>query len=228
MVGGIIPAAGKGRRMNHFLPKQFLPLKEHPILYYALKVFEDCEEIEEIVLVVDKQYIDLTQKMIISPYSWKKIKDIVPGGETRQESVYKGLQCGKNWKWVVIHDAVRPFLSLSLLEKVIKEVKRRKAVTLGIPLEDTLKMTNGKGTIKKTVPREFLWRIQTPQAFYYPLILEAHEKAKKEKFFATDDAGLVEWLGEKVHIIMGSPLNIKITNPMDLLLAQSIIEMGKW
>ena len=227
-VGAIIPAAGKGKRMQHYFPKQFLPLRDHPLLYYTLKVFEECEDIEEIILVIDREYREFVEESILSPYRWEKLKDLVEGGEHRQESVYQGLKAGEGWEWVVVHDAVRPFLRPSLLKEVIREVKEKEAVTLGVPLEDTLKEVNKERKILKTLRRERLWRIQTPQAFRYSLLLTAHQKAIKDKLLATDDASLVERLGKEVFIIPGSPLNLKITTPFDLLLAQTILETGIW
>lgn len=225
-IGAIIPAAGKGLRMNNYFPKQFLPLKGHPVLYYALKVIEEEEMVDEIILVIEKEFQEYVEESIIKENGFRKIKKIIQGGKTRQESVYNGLLEAKGWEWVIIHDGARPFLTESLLKRVINEMFEKKAVIVGIPLHDTLKKVN-KDAILNTLSRENLWTIQTPQAFSYSLIFEAYKKAKEEKFHGTDDASLVEKLGKKVHILMGNPLNIKITTPLDLILAQAIIEIGK-
>ena len=226
-IGAIIPAAGKGLRMNNYFPKQFLPLKGHPVLYYALKVFEEEQMIDEIILVIEEEFQEYVEEDIIRESEFTKIRKIVKGGKTRQESVYNGLKEAEGWEWVIIHDGARPFLSESLLRKIIHEMFEKKAVVVGIPLHDTLKKVN-KEIILKTLSRENLWAIQTPQAFSYPLILEAYKKANEENFHGTDDASLLEKIGKKVHILRGNPLNIKITTPLDLILAQAIIEIGKW
>ena len=227
-IGVIIPAAGKGTRMNHYFPKQFLPLRGHPIIYYTLKVFQEQDLVEEIIVAVEEDFQEYMEEKVVKQESFTKIKEIVTGGKSRQESVYRGLIKSKGWDWVIIHDAVRPFLSQSLLEKTIEMMQKRKAVTVGIPLQDTLKEVTKKETILRTLPRNNLWMIQTPQAFSYSLIMEAHEKARKEKFEGTDDASLVERMGKEVYLIKGTPLNIKITTPADLLLAQAIMETGNW
>ncbi|NOZ64359.1 MAG: 2-C-methyl-D-erythritol 4-phosphate cytidylyltransferase [Caldiserica bacterium] len=226
-IGVIIPAAGRGTRMNHYFPKQFL-LKGHPIIYYTLSVFQEHEAIAEIIVAVEEDLHSYMEENVIKRGSFDKVKEIVAGGKSRQESVYHALVKGKGWDWVIIHDAVRPFLSQSILAKTIETVQEREAVAVGIPLHDTLKKVAGQATIVKTLPRDNLWMIQTPQAFSYSLISEAHEKARREGFEGTDDASLVERMGKEISLVMGSPLNIKITTPEDLLLAQAIMEIGDW
>ncbi len=227
-IGVIIPAAGRGTRMNHYFPKQFLPLKGHPIIYYTLSVFQAHEAVAEIIVAVEEDLQAYMEENVVKRGSFDKVKEIVAGGKSRQESVYHALVKGKGWDWVIVHDAVRPFLSQSLLGKTIETVQEHEAVAVGIPLHDTLKEVAGQTTIVKTLPRDHLWMIQTPQAFSFSLIKEAHEKARREEFEGTDDASLVERMGKEVYLVRGSPLNIKITMPEDLLLAQAIMEIGDW
>ena len=223
----LIPAAGKGERMNRSLPKQFLPLEGKPILHHTLQVFVKSPSIEGIVLVVDKDMMKYVRENLLLGKEFEKIEKVVEGGKSRQESVYRGLKSIKNCEIVVIHDAVRPFLNQEILEEAIRKAREEEAVITAIPLQDTLKEVGKKG-VQRTLNRENLWKAQTPQVFKYSLILEAHEKARKEGYLGTDDASLVERLGKRVGIVVGSPLNIKITTSLDLLLAEAILKEGKW
>ncbi len=223
----LIPAAGKGERMNRSLPKQFLPLEGKPILHHTLQVFVKSPSIEGIVLVVDKDMMKYVRENLLLGEEFEKIEKVVEGGKSRQESVYRGLKSIKDCEIVVIHDAVRPFLNQEILEEAIRKAREEEAVITAIPLQDTLKEVGKKG-VQRTLNRENLWKAQTPQVFKYSLILEAHEKARKEGYLGTDDASLVERLGKRVGIVVGSPLNIKITTSLDLLLAEAILKEGKW
>jgi 2-C-methyl-D-erythritol 4-phosphate cytidylyltransferase len=157
----------------------------------------------------------------------KKVK-LVKGGKERQESVYNGLLAvDEKDATVVIHDGVRPFISSDLIEECVREALLHKACVLGLPASDTLKIVDDTGYINKTLSRDSVWLVQTPQAFDYSLIKKAHDIAKKDGITGTDDAMLVERLGERVRIIQGSKNNIKITTKEDLILAQAMFNIVK-
>lgn len=228
MVYAVIVAAGKGVRMSCTTRKQYLELEGVPLLSLTLKVFDKCSSIDEIILVVPAGDIGFCIEKIINPAGIKKKITPVAGGLKRQDSVYNGLLAVDEKKsTVVIHDGVRPFVNLSSIEESIREAVLHGACILGLPASDTLKLADGSGYIEKTLERDSVWLAQTPQAFDYSLIKKAHDRARKEGFRGTDDASLVERLGEKVRIIRGSIYNIKITTPEDFAIARSILGSGK-
>ena len=222
----IVAAAGKGERMNHFLPKQYLPLEGRPILAHTLINLSNIAEVDSITLVVSEDRIQWCREKIIDKFGIKKIKDIIVGGETRTDSVMNGLKSlDKDTAIVAVHDGVRPFVSASLFNSIIKKTREFDAVICAVPVRDTIKNADEKMSVESTHDRNSLWLVQTPQAFSYPLIMKAYEKASKEGLQATDDAGIVEKLPHRVKIVEGSPLNIKITTPEDLVLAEAIYEI---
>ncbi|MDP3284689.1 MAG: 2-C-methyl-D-erythritol 4-phosphate cytidylyltransferase, partial [Desulfobacterales bacterium] len=219
---------GKGVRMNCATRKQYLELAGVPLLSITLKAFDKCSLIDEIILVVPAGDIGFCIEKIINPAGIKKKVTPVGGGLKRQDSVYNGLLAVDEKKsTVVIHDGVRPFVNPSSIEECVREAVLHGACILGLPASDTLKLADGSGYIEKTLERDSVWLAQTPQAFDYSLIKKAHDSARKEGFRGTDDASLVERLGEKVRIIRGSINNIKITTPEDLVIAKSIPGSGK-
>ncbi len=225
----IIAAAGKGRRMNHSLPKQYLPLEGKPILAHTLINLSKIETVNSMTLVVSEDRIDWCKEKIIGKFNIKKVDRIISGGNTRSESVKNGLESlNKNTKIVAIHDGVRPFITTSIFNNIIKHTKEFGAAVCAIPLRDTLKNVSGKSDIVSTQDRKGLWLVQTPQVFKYSLIMEAYKKAEEDGVQATDDAGLVERLPHPVKIVEGSSFNIKITTPEDLILAEAIWEIGNW
>jgi len=228
MVYAIIVAAGKGLRMNRPTPKQYLDLGGVPLLSRTLLTFDGCVSIDKIILVVPAGDISFCVEKIINPSGIRKKITPVAGGQDRQDSVYNGLLAvNKKKSTVVIHDGVRPFVSPDQIEECSKQAVLNGACILGLPVSDTLKIVNSPGYIEKTLERDSIWLAQTPQAFNYALIKKAHDSARKNGFKGTDDASLVERLGEKVKIINGSINNIKITTPADLAIARSIIRSGK-
>jgi 2-C-methyl-D-erythritol 4-phosphate cytidylyltransferase len=221
MISAVIVAAGKGSRMNANVSKPYLPLMDKPILIHTLECFERQNEIDEIVLVCGSQDVSLC-KELIDTYSLKKVKRIVPGGEERQDSVYKGLQ-NATGEWVLIHDGVRPFISDRLILMLIREVQLKEAAILAVPVKDTVKVVDEQGSVVSTPLRKSLWAIQTPQAFRLSLLKKAYEHAAQIGFEGTDDASLVELMGLPVHIVHGDYENIKITTPEDLWIAEALI-----
>jgi 2-C-methyl-D-erythritol 4-phosphate cytidylyltransferase len=225
MVSVIIVAAGKGVRMNEALRKQYLSLAGRPILSHTLLVFDGYSGLNEIFLVVPEEDLDFCYRHVLWPFTLQKKIRLIPGGPERQDSVYNGLLAITNRKSiVVIHDGVRPFVRPGHITACINGARHYGACAMGIPAYDTLKHVNDLGWIAKTIKRDAIWLVQTPQAFQYERIMLAHEKARKDGFFGTDDALLVERLGEKVKMIQGSRFNIKITTREDLVLAKAILQ----
>lgn len=224
-VWAIIVAAGKGIRMNDPLKKQYHSVAGLPIVVHTLHVFDSCALIDDIILVVPEEDLKFCHKELIAGTDLKKKITLVSGGPQRQDSVYNGLQkIDAHDSIVVIHDGVRPFLTLDQLEACIKEAKEHGACILGVPAFDTLKRVTASKTIVETIDREHIWFAQTPQAFRYDLIKKAHDKARQQGFFGTDDAALIEQYGSRVRIIEGSRNNIKITSSEDLEMARILLE----
>jgi len=230
----VIVSAGKGLRFmegKSIRPdhgkKQFHLLGGKPILTHTLEKFETCPLIRSIHLVVGQEDMDYCLKEIIEKNNFQKVSKIVPGGKRRQESVKNGVDAlPKDTDIVVIHDGVRPFVTKAMIEDSIHAAGRYGAVILAMPVKETIKISNPDGTVLKTLDRESLWQIQTPQTFQVNVIKEAYSRATEDGFIGTDDASLVERLGVKVHILPGSYTNIKITTPEDLLLANLFHEMN--
>jgi len=223
-----------GKRFGPGTKKPFQNLSGKPLIVWSLEALESVHEIEEIVPVLMKEDMEYGQR-VFEEYGFRKIKMIAPGGKERQDSVYSGLRLIDAKKDIVlIHDGVRPFIKKELVEKGIMELRTsRKAsakegeafdgVVLGVPVKDTIKEVRA-GFIRKTLKREFLWAIQTPQIFSLEKILDAYEKAAKEGFYSTDDSALLERYGGRVKVVAGSYRNIKITTPEDLEIAEFLLK----
>ena len=223
----VIVSAGKGHRLPGERKKQFLSLEGKPILCHTLDPFEACPSIDIIHLVVGQEDMTYTLQEIVEAYGYRKISQIVPGGKLRQESVKKGIDTlSSEVDIVAIHDGVRPFVTQRMIEESIQGARQFKAVVLAMPVKETIKMAGPDRTVLKTLDRESLWQIQTPQTFQLDLIRQALHKATEDGFIGTDDASLVERIGGKVHILPGSYTNIKITTPEDLILGHLILKMG--
>ena len=223
----VIVSAGKGHRFMEGKMKQFHFLAGKPILAHTLDKFETCPLIHSILLVVGQEDMDFCLKEVIEKYKFRKVSQIVPGGKRRQESVKNGIDAlPKDTDIVAIHDGVRPFVTKAMIEDSIHSAVRYGAVVLAMPVKDTIKMANPDGTVLKTLDRESLWQVQTPQTFQINIIKEAYYRATEDGSMGTDDASLVERLGVKIHILPGSYTNIKITTPEDLLLANLFIKVN--
>lgn len=215
----IIPASGSGIRFGSKTPKQFLKIDGTEILILTLSRFHSDKRIKSVFISAQKKYIGKIENLV-RKYSIHKVKEVVEGGTLRQDSVYnslKKIKCGKNDR-IIVHDAVRPFVSRKLLNDLIESSPDYDCVVPGIRLTDTVKLTNDNGIVIKTVPRENLWSIQTPQIFSYSKLSEAFDYASGHKFIGTDEASLMEYAGFKVKIIEGELSNIKITTRKDLVL----------
>lgn len=218
----VIPAAGQGKRMNAGKNKQFLEVNEIPLIIHTLRVFESHSLCSGIILVINKMERNEFEELI-HKYKITKVKQLVYGGAERQNSVYNGLKACHKENYVLVHDGARPFVSHTSIEELIQATNRTGAATLGVPLKDTIKVVKD-GVVSHTLDRSNLWGIQTPQAFELDLILNAHNQAIEEGYLGTDDASLMERTGQAVSIVMGDYINIKITTPEDLIIAESIIK----
>lgn len=224
-VEALIVAAGKGIRFGEGRKKQFQLLLGKPLLSHTLDKFESCPSIQSILLVVSQEDMTYCLKEVVEKYSYKKISQLIPGGKRRQESVKNGIDyLSEDTDIVVIHDGVRPLVTTEMIEDSIRCANRFGAVVFGVPVKDTVKMVEKDGTVLKTLDREYIWLIQTPQAFNVDIIKKAYQKAQGEGFLGTDDSTLVERLGIKVHILPGSFTNIKVTTPEDLALADFFLK----
>jgi 2-C-methyl-D-erythritol 4-phosphate cytidylyltransferase len=223
----VIVSAGKGHRFIEGKKKQFYFLEGKPILAHTLEKFESCPLVRSVFLVVGQEDMDYCMKEVVEKFQFQKISQIVPGGKRRQESVKNGIDAlPKDSEIVAIHDGVRPFITRTMIEDSIHSAVRNGAVVFAMPVKETIKMSNPDGTVLKTLDRESLWQIQTPQTFQVNIIKEAYYRATKDGFIGMDDATLVERIGGKVHILPGSYANIKITTPEDLSLASLLLRMN--
>ncbi len=212
----IILAAGQGKRMQSDVAKQYLLLREKPILYYSIKAFEEAEEIDSIILVVGEGEQAYVMDEIVTHYDFHKIENVIVGGEERYHSVYNGLAVTDS-DYVFIHDGARPMVDQAIISRCYQEVKMHKAVVTGMPVKDTIKIADEEGYIKETPSRETVWAVQTPQVFETALVKRAYAALLKSETFVTDDAMVVENFTEiKVKLVKGSYENIKITTPEDL------------
>jgi 2-C-methyl-D-erythritol 4-phosphate cytidylyltransferase len=220
----VILAAGKGSRMGANINKQFLTMKEKPILYYTLKAFCECKSIDEVVLVSAKSEIEFCREDIVERYKFTKVKAIIEGGAERQHSVFNGLKAIKNCDVVLIHDGARPFVTDAIIEDGIKNAHLYGVATCGVNPKDTIKVKNEEGFSNKTLNRNNLFIVQTPQCFKYDLIFKCHVNLNHENISVTVDTMVVEKYGHKVFLYDGSYNNIKITTPEDLIIGERILE----
>ena len=227
-ISAVVPAGGRGVRMGSDVPKQFLTLGDIPLLVHALKIFESSSIISEVVLVVPEDDCAYCRDHIVPMYGLKKISQVVGGGRRRQDSVLNGIQAtNPTSDIVVVHDAVRPFVTERMIADVVKAARKHGAAIVAIPLRDTVKRVNFDGLIEETLSREKLWAAQTPQAFQRDILLRAHEQGETDGVDATDDAFLVERMGLSVSVVQGSFHNIKVTRPEDLQMGQAILSANR-
>ena len=223
-VAAVVPAAGCGTRMGNETPKQFLQLGDVPLLVHVLRVLESSRTISEIVVVVPPDAVTSCREELLPPFAFSKISTVTAGGARRQDSVWNGLQAvDERAKIVMVHDAVRPFVTATMIEEVVDGARTHSAAIVAIPLHDTVKRAAPDGMIDTTLDRQRLWSAQTPQAFSLELLREAHRSSREAGVEATDDAFLVERIGHRVSIVNGSPDNIKITRPEDLVMGEAIL-----
>lgn len=219
----VIVSAGRGSRMKADINKQFLKLQNKEVIAHTIDKFYNNENIGEIIVVVREDEAEFFKINIIEKYGYKNIK-IAFGGSERQDSVYNGLKMvDENCKIVLIHDGARPFVNNETIDSAIESAKENKCVIVGVPVKDTIKVIDENNNVCDTPDRSTLWSIQTPQVFDYSLIMKAHEKAREDNYYGTDDSMLMEYFGQKVKVVEGSYNNIKITTPEDLILGEYLV-----
>ncbi len=226
-IAALIAASGQGQRMGGEVKKQYLMLEGVPVLARSMEIFLHHQAVAQIAVVVPPGETGLARETI-KPFCALDKTIFVEGGKRRQDSVSRGLQeISPDMEMICIHDGVRPFVSPSLFEAVLDAALQWGAAIPVIPVTDTLKEIAISGMISRTISRETVRSAQTPQIFRRDLILEAYRKAQLLGIEATDDAYLLELLGERVCAVAGSPSNIKITQPLDLLFAATLIQGGR-
>ena len=208
----IIVAAGRGKRLGSSLPKQFLKVRGRTILEMSVEAFEQNKYVDEIFVAANADYCELTEKLC---RGFSKLKKIVAGGAERQESVRAALDCLRGENGIVlVHDAARPFVSEAVINAVIEGTADFGAAIPTVPAKDTIRQVDGTGS--RTLQRETLACVQTPQGFRISLLKHAFEKAQAEGFLGTDDASLVERMGINISMVQGEDANRKITTREDL------------
>jgi len=229
----ILPAAGLGTRMGADTPKQFLELDGVPLVIHTLRRLASCKAITEMIVATRGDGVAPLEARIHEEKFAQPVR-VVRGGDTRQDSVAAALrELPDDTDIVLVHDAVRPFVTREQIDRVIDEARRRHAAILGIPAMDTVKevkrasLPEDVALITGTIPRERIVLAQTPQAFSAKLLKEAFARAQRDGVTASDEAGLVERLGHDVHVVLGSERNIKITRPADMDLARFYLEQER-
>jgi 2-C-methyl-D-erythritol 4-phosphate cytidylyltransferase len=211
--------------MGSAVPKPYLMLGGREILARTLAVFETCAAVHEVWVIVSSDQQTHCRQRIVQRYGFGKVRDVVIGGGERQESVWRGLQrLASAVDLVIIHDGVRPFVTHTMIEDALAGAAQHGAAIAAVPLKDTIKRVSSQGQVEATLPRDDLWRSQTPQAFRRLLLQQAFEHAWQHQLMATDEAGLVEALGHPVQVVQGSEQNIKITTPDDLAMCNRFID----
>jgi|SRR5208283_1724429 2-C-methyl-D-erythritol 4-phosphate cytidylyltransferase/2-C-methyl-D-erythritol 2,4-cyclodiphosphate synthase len=223
----IIPAGGAGTRLKSHVAKQFLLLDGLPILVQTLKVFQESNQIDDIIVAVPPDELVSIRQELIEKYNLTKVINTVAGGNQRQDSVRNCLEAVTgDCDMVVIHDAVRPFVTEELIRQVVEAARITGAASAGVRAKDTIKETTEDNNVWATMPRHNLWLTQTPQVFKLELLKEAFKKAYDEKFYGTDDASLIERIGKEVKMVEGFYANIKITTREDMMIADALMKKG--
>jgi 2-C-methyl-D-erythritol 4-phosphate cytidylyltransferase len=232
-IAAILPAAGLGTRMGAETPKQFLELDGAPIVILSLRRVASCELVTDIIVATRADEVGRLEERIRKEKFKQRVR-VVRGGDSRQDSVAQALELVSNdTEIVLVHDAVRPFVTCAQIVRVIEEARQCKAAILGIPAMDTVKevkrasLPEDVALITATIPRERIVLAQTPQAFSMKLLKEAFARAQADGVNASDEAGLIERLGHDVHVVLGSERNMKITKPADMELARFYMEREK-
>lgn len=223
----IVAAGGLSRRFSTVSKKQFALLNKKPLLVHCLNTFNSNNNISEIVVVAPRDEL-LNTKKVINEYNFNKVAHILEGGKERRDSVYNGFcQLSADTEIVIIHDAARPFVTNDIIERTVISAIEYGASISAIPINDTVKKIYSNYKIEKTVPRENMWRAQTPQTFRYDILKKVYLETDLKSSLATDESQLVEEKGFQVKICEGSGFNIKITTQNDLSYAEHLINSGK-
>lgn len=223
MNSAIIVAAGRSERMGGKMDKAFLSLGSQPVLAYSLRVFQECADIDSIVLVVRREQ-QVAAKGVIQLFGISKLRAIVAGGPLRQASVEQGMQAlDPDTRFVCVHDAARPCVTPALLSETLRTAKRYGSGVAASKITDTVKVVERGQTVSSTLDRSKLWTVQTPQSFRYELLRKAFDELAASGAEVTDESSAVERLGEEVHLVPTTVPNIKITTPDDLRVAAALL-----
>jgi len=226
-VTAIVVAGGIGKRMGGTLPKQFLPLGDRPMVFHALKAFDEHPRVDELILVLPAEWIDHFEGELLPRFPLRKLKKIVKGGEARQDSTRQGfLNVVPGTDLVLVHDAARPLIDAETIGRCIDAAQDDGAAIAATPASDTLKEVR-EGRIVGTVDRGKIFQAQTPQAFRFEVLKEALDRAAENNFQGTDEASLVERLGKPVTIVESPRSNLKVTTPEDFAVALAFLEERK-
>lgn len=220
----IIPSAGMGRRMGS-KKKNYLELLDRPVLAHTLAAFEGAASVDAVILVVPPSDERYCMDGIVSKYGFRKVVKIVAGGAERQDSVRNGISAaGDGFDIIAVHDGARPLVTPDIIDRTVEAAAESGAAIAAVAVKDTVKESSG-GFVRRTVPREDLLSVQTPQAFQRPIIEKAFKAAGEEGFLGTDESSLVERAGMPVRVVEGSYENIKITTPEDMAFAECILRL---
>ena len=222
----IVLSAGVGSRMKSDVPKQYMDLLGKPVIYYSLKAFEDAG-FSSIILVCGKDDVEYCKQEIVEKYNLKLVKAVVPGGKERYHSVYEGLKAVKDSDYVFIHDGARPMIDQATIARLKEAVIKEEAAVAGMPVKDTIKIVDEENYVSDTPERQYVWQVQTPQCFAFPIIYEAYKSVIQDEEEGwtipkiTDDAMVLEYATDhEVKMVEADYRNIKITTPEDLAIAQ--------
>jgi 2-C-methyl-D-erythritol 4-phosphate cytidylyltransferase len=221
-VAAVIAAAGRSARMGQGTPKVLLSLHQVPVIVRSILPFHHSAWVDEIVVVATEASIERVRELV-GRYGLGKVSAVVAGGLKRQQSVALGLRAVGSCDLVLVHDGARALVTADIIERVLEAAQEHGAAVPAIPVRDTIKRVDGE-RVAETLNRDELRAVQTPQAFRYALLVEAHERARSDGFYGTDDATLVERLGHPVVVVPGSPENLKITTPEDLAIAEALLQ----
>ena len=225
-ITAIILMAGVGKRMNSDVPKQYIMVKDKPIIYYTIKAFEESN-IDDIVLVTGKDDVEYCKNNIVRHFGFQKIIKVVAGGKERYNSVYNGLEAIDESSYVLIHDGARPCINKNQINHMIDKVKENKACIMGVQVKDTIKIVDDNDNIIDSPDRAYIWQAQTPQAFEFNIIKKAYKHIIDNVVGCkvTDDAAVwCMYTNEPVKMIMGTYENIKVTTPYDMEIVVNYIE----
>lgn len=223
-VTAVIVAAGGSVRMGIEDSKQFIPLLSRPAIEYTLKAFQSCYLVNDIIIVCREQDTERIQS-IVDENAFKKVKKLVIGGASRAESVRNGVtNADDKTNYFAIHDGARPLITIEEIERVVEAAFETGAATLGTSVTDTIKIVDGFNIIESTPLRSQLRAVQTPQVFEKELYRFALENAGDNAINYTDDCSLIEHMGGEIKVVKGSNENIKLTTPLDVIIAESILK----
>ena len=228
VVTAIFPAAGKGKRMQAGMNKVLVELEGMPILVRTLARFSRCQAVDRLVVVVAAHEVDFVTDMLTGADREFGLKpwQVTAGGSERQYSVWNGIQAvqgAADDDIILVHDAARPLVSEKTILETIRVAEAKGAAIAAVPAKNTIKLCNAAGEVVETPDRSRLWEVQTPQGFRRDILVRANQQAMAESFLGTDDASLVERLGQKVFIVESDYRNIKLTTPEDMVIAKAFL-----